>query len=955
MVLVPYMLTVMLLAKFDPTVGRSLSTAVITASTILFSWPARAQEFDSVSIEQQAKSSSFGYPVAESPHAAITADLIEQQQFELAIKLYKHWLFEPNPASDISKLSDAMHVLRLQVEQSVWQEQNLASNRRAYADIKADVTAVANDSRQLLLKKLGLSDEGFPAASDVQLCFDFAIDQGLAELARHLTAAKLATLDNQTLNRSATEAIRDCLDRLNEAEKQTRERISIVAGQQISRRSTSWLNELHRLGNEQQLLQIDLLAMRLELQGDDPEQKIAASTNLISAIERVTTSLSNEKAFSPRLNRLKAIAMAKLGRRQEAVDLLKNDALLLTDLTQLQENLLTRFSLLMQGNDQASSAGARAILFEVLEQTIHVDPHLALAVYQYNLERFAQRGAGNIDSDITSNDPLLRLERKSLAEQIKQTATSQSLTRLKQLIGERFGQYWAYRCESLLLSQSARARNGNADQNAAPLSGSVQSSTALLLIDAQIKQLLLAGDVPAAIQKTEQAEQVAIEQKDRERAFSFASKRLAIFHRALSSKTAEAKSDVDKQAGEAAELSLAQRFHNVAMEYVEQPEANKLSFLSIAMLQGLNKRLPNTEQDKDDSITARLLEYSLQHVISFASADSTSQVLDHAIQIEVDSGAFQAAADLVSANLLALKTQAGEESSARLTELRDRRAAYLIANTFAGNSKLNSAIASRVGQDEWLVNDAKAVAIITDSLYWLDMDRINSRTLEWISTSGCTLWLKELAMLKYAIATQPPALPLRLSSEATKWFDLSGNDLKSNVAALAIGNNIANRLYLSYKNCDATWLTVLGQSIAVCHDAGNGSDENSAVTRQLQTATERLTAYNLAYRGDTEAALELWKQVANRQNSTTVLADLGRLLCLGTKEQAAAANNLWRRLTRGLSPQAINYWTMQGDAIYAITKSESIASARTQLATLQALGNPPEAWTRKVEAMLVDR
>jgi hypothetical protein len=270
----------------------------------------------------------------------------------------------------------------------------------------------------------------------------------------------LAAPANTQSRESALVLVRKILTDLERLEEDIQRRQPLAARQGLKDGPEAPADQLHKLGVDTVLLRCEALLIRARLYDSGAPDRVAAATD----VDRQATDVlqRTEPDWPSRDQLLVAQAIARL-------DLGQSD----TALTQLEQ--LARAS-----NNPQARARAAMIAVQYLaahQQASRAQPLLSIL-----------RSAGGGPELELAEIEIALSEIETKQEQAKQQALGQLLEKSKQL-GTRYGDYWQSRAEALLIGSIPIA------------SMSSNTNIAADLLAVEVRQLLAAGDEPAAIGK----------------------------------------------------------------------------------------------------------------------------------------------------------------------------------------------------------------------------------------------------------------------------------------------------------------------------------------------------------------------------------------------------------------------------------------------------------------------
>ncbi|MEQ1829953.1 MAG: hypothetical protein ABL921_28585 [Pirellula sp.] len=347
-------------------------------------------------------------------------------------------------------------------------------------------------------------------------------------------AAYLAVPARQAVREWSLESIRIGLDRLEKIQLQVKNDAarSPKSNGNTGPTSSEWIS----LSNDIRLLQADLMLVRSSFYPVKSTERIAAATEILTAIEKAQRQISPNWTGRPNVELARCRALLLVDRPEEA----------LSELLKLKKNL-EEPSDAKQRPDLRWSERIATLAAEANRHLNRIDES----------NRWIERAGG------WTKSPELAMEHFANQVANAQTKTSNAsplaqALQIKAEIGKRFSHYWQQRADAILVSNSlAIAKSG---------SNATDNSTAKLKIEllmSEGKQLLSAKRPQEAIEKLRQAEMSAANAQDESRALDIAIGIAAIY------------SNTQQQ-----ELAQSE-FHRAAMQYPKLAKAPDAALMSV--------------------------------------------------------------------------------------------------------------------------------------------------------------------------------------------------------------------------------------------------------------------------------------------------------------------------------------------------------------------------------------
>ena len=380
-------------------------------------------------------------------------------------------------------------------------------------------------------------------------------------LNQHALAASQAVPGRVSLQQWLLQSIRLGLDACDELEKQVRALQPDRGGAGVGVASVRITSaEILDLQGEIELLRADFLRQRCEAYPLKSDDRIAAATELLTAIDQAAGRLPGTWTFLPLLDIARSEAELELGRVQS-----------------VQDTIVKQWSAL-EANPSPEANGWRIRLASLGSKAARRGEQLDRALSW--LER-----AGGWEAS-----PELALE--YFAIQIQQASSSGSpdrILQLKQTIAQRFGVYWEQRLDALLIGEPRwKSQLGNTsgvkeggDSGAMPMN-LANAKTAIELFRIEARQAIAAKNIELAIEKLQQAETAASKIEATSEAFGFAMQGAALMEQMG-----------DRQVA-------ADEFYRIAISYPEESKAPAAALMSAWLL-----REPSSDMDTEARETQR--------------------------------------------------------------------------------------------------------------------------------------------------------------------------------------------------------------------------------------------------------------------------------------------------------------------------------------------------------------
>ncbi len=351
---------------------------------------------------------------------------------------------------------------------------------------------------------------------------------------RRLQAAYVAVPARKLIREWSLSAVRECLEELESLRSQIQK--APDRNGKTDSKSAPTPEQWTSLLTDTYLLQTDFLLLRALYYPAKSTDRIAAATEMATAIEKAELRISDDWPGRPNLELARCAALIQLDRPADALARIKT----------LDEQL-------------------SATVGEKPKQGNRWKPRMA------TLAAEACRNLGNLkESNQWINSvggwrvaPEIAIEHfANLVSVPAGQATSESqlanALQVKKEIGLRFGSYWQQRADAILL-----ANNMNRTSDAANTTGATSENLKVELLMSEAKQLLAAKLWDEAIEKLSQAELVSASIGNESMALDIAIQASAVLFKNGQKETAE---------GE---------FHRAAMAYSTQPKAPNAAVMSV--------------------------------------------------------------------------------------------------------------------------------------------------------------------------------------------------------------------------------------------------------------------------------------------------------------------------------------------------------------------------------------
>ena len=333
-----------------------------------------------------------------------------------------------------------------------------------------------------------------------------------------LLARWLAAPANRPLREQSLELVRRILERLTELEDDLKVRQPLSAKLGANDRSQAPPEQISQLRLDVVLMRCEAFLIRARLYETGSRDRVAAATNVEAEAGGLLDRTSKDWETRSSLEVARASALLDLDRRDEAITLLQAVVLgAVNEADRVRAAVLASEALIAAGD--ASRARAFIDLLHQLEN----GPEWELAEMRLTL------------GELTG---------ESVTTEKKDAEIAKLLARAKS-VGERYGDYWRARVDSILTNSVS--------------STEVAASTAADLVVVEVRQLLAAGDTKAATAKLITTSRNELAAGRKENAVQFANQAAALLQR--DQKWLEAADAIETIATEAVDVSGAATGH----------------------------------------------------------------------------------------------------------------------------------------------------------------------------------------------------------------------------------------------------------------------------------------------------------------------------------------------------------------------------------------------------------
>ena len=357
--------------------------------------------------------------------------------------------------------------------------------------------------------------------------------------------------------------------------------------------------EILDLLGEIELLRADLLYQRCEAYPPKSDDRIAAATEMLAAIDQAAARLPSTWAHLPLLEMARAEAELQLDR------------------TQSVELTLAKLWNSLEGRSSPEATQWRMRLASLGARAARNSEKLDMA------EAWLKR-VGNWESspELAVEFFAIQLQRSSTETQ-NNVANPEAVLKFKQMIAQRFGKYWEQRMDAILVSEPRwKSQLGDVVSKTDPSGGKTNDLTgransmnpanakaAIELFRIEARQAIAAKNIALAIEKLQQAESAASKINATSDAFGLAMQIAALL----------------EQSGE--KIPAADEFYRVAISYPEEPKASAAALMSAWLLKDPDPSLDAEERElQQATMQQRLRDTALQWPKTSAARSAISML-----------------------------------------------------------------------------------------------------------------------------------------------------------------------------------------------------------------------------------------------------------------------------------------------------------------------------------------
>ncbi len=884
----------------------ALFFAVFTPSSHL-----HAQSMKVTAIHRQ---SNFGFSDQGSSKSTVLFNLVQLNQLDTADRFLLRWL-RSSQEDTRDRLALATEYQSLRLSSYI---KSLDVSRRSYDEVRSEIENKLKDYAASLRSELFNSDSQSPYDEEAHLFFEFASQKSFLDLARQYVATSLVSTRDEALRSSAQRSIFDSIDALETLNKSAEDRIAKLATLQSENSRQALSNELYRLINEVHLLKVDLLAMQLEfVRLADEAEKVAAANNLRNEIDLITSKISADSAYSPRLNLLRAKSMAALGDYEKAIVLLDEDLLRIANEQMLLDNRRTAAEILLAAKSPISTDRARAILMEMLLNVETIPASIVLSAFEYNALR-----ATNDSTRFRTDLELSVSSGEQVAQSMTQDLSLADVLQQKEAIGKQFGAYWRLRAEAILL--------GISNSMASATSGDPSLPIDLML--AAVKQDLLANRFREAITKLSNIEEQYTQQNNPSAAFATSQRRNALFYQLLRKEEERAVTENTRRA----RLEIARKFRESAEKYAPLQEVDPEFVRSIQIAQAAL----SSDAQLNKTVVSFIEDTAIHHANHFPTMKSVSQSFEAVEFLLATLGNYERISDLYRSWQ---STAASKQADQQLIEYASNRQASYLAFHYL-TTELPIAFDDLLTTSEASNRDRAELKKVISSAYWSDRIALDPTGETKADDGQTTPWIIQLYSDRQ-----------RLLDAASRGSHNDQQDIRQIESpevfiAELIKLNLRSEVLLSLSSrTDTTLLEMVENQLGRFDILREQHGKLSSLHKSASFYLVRNRAIASVIRSGGTADLTEYRQYVAERQSFENMIWYARLLTKQGVEGQKSASNLLTRLTGKEPIGSLNWYRGKADLLYIKSLTKNKQDALSDLEYLMTIApNTSEVWKREI-------
>ncbi len=737
----------------------------------------------------------------------------------------------------------------------------------------------------------------------------------------------LAAPTNKTRRDDALETIRNLLDHLVEIKEEAHAQLG-AALRRDDRESAIRAHDLGSLHNRLSLLEIDCMLLRCDCYPTDSDERIAGGTEALAAIDKITGRIESDWSGQELLDLARSQSLIALNRYGDAVHSLTKWLATVDDPSLRNRGIaLLAKSHQMQGDFNA----AAKVLLNATGNALQESPEIALATLELQIASWKKQADKPAGPTTSADDNQREIER---------------ILKMKELVVDRFGNYWRQRAEALIVASSLGSSTPNNVST---------STTSLDLLKVNIRQRLAAGEYAAAIELLEQAEAASLAANETKQAFGFAKSAIGIMQQ-------------QSVGSDPTRLPVTQavidRIASTAKKYSVEETSPQLHQSAVE----LQKALIATESSSTASaaMNEAYQQMLLDHVTTWPDRQSSNGIRAQLQLLYLGTADVRSLVELWGEELAWLATSPSE-SDVKRTEQHDIRIAT--ANAYLVNAALLSGLAQDTRAelqpvrpptlDHLLVGSRWLVDALGADYDWWTIDGgiqpLDGKSIAWsLPTNTFENNASASAFHKILVASTQPELA-NIGTEVQQVIDWTQTDYPGRIAwIVALDSKLSSILRLRWisdgNQPSQDWLA----SVLLLHEAsqaGLRALEASLHPSLLLKLKEHLAiaeARLVAVRGDAEMAIvELQKFREKDLRDPRWTMELARLFEIQDASSEKALQ-LYRQLAAG-SPIGSDAWFESRLSSVRCLRSQKKQSEADQVVSLvQAMvADIPEKWKRR--------
>ncbi len=748
-------------------------------------------------------------------------------------------------------------------------------------------------------------------------------------LTNRAVANFLAAPTNKARRDDALETLRSMLDHLVEIKEMAHTQLG-TALRRSDRDSASRVRDLGSLHNRLSLLEIDCMLLRSECYPQDSDERIAAGTEALAAIDKITGRIESDWSGQELLDLTRNQSLIALSRYNDAVQSLSKWIPTVNDPSLRHRGIAMLASAYQSQGDLTLATKA---LLTASNNALQESPEIGLATLALQIASWKKQS----DASPARRPPSVDENDQEIERILK----------VKNQIADRFGGYWRQRAEALIVAASL---GSSAASNASV------PSTSLDLLKVEIRQRLAAGDFSGAVLLLEQAEAATLASNDMKQAFVYAKSALGV---------AQQQND-SNQPTLSNTQSIIERIALTAKTYSAQETSAQLHQLAIERQQALIATDASTKSF--GSISDAFMQMLLEHVMVWPDDESSSANRQQLQKLYFSMADIPALVALWSDELSWLTTAPKDVEPSRVMN-RDSRIASACASLV--NAKLLSSLVAEPRADA--PSESRPTGHLPPAWQWIldalggDFDwwkidgglrQADGASIVW-NPPGNTIEKDDIVSAFQTLLYSAMQSEITDNSfEIQRIIDWTRTDLHGRIAWItALNLELSNILRLrsisdGHDRAAKEWLDSLTQLHAAMQEDLQALEIalHPSVFLRLNEHAAIVGARITAMNGDValgETKIESFRQKDTRNLRWTL--ELARLSEMQS-DRIENALQLYRQLASG-SPVGSDAWfESRLSSARCLRQQKKIAEADQIVALVQAMiADVPEKWKRRLK------